>query len=64
MFGMMGVGKSTFSNTLLGREEFVEGEGAESVTDTIQVAKVQKPDGGMLNVFDIPGMGDPDATRV
>ena len=32
MFGMMGVGKSTFANTLLGRKEFIEGEGAESVT--------------------------------
>ena len=38
MFGMMGVGKSTFSNSLLGKDVFEEGEGAESVTDTIQVA--------------------------
>ena len=64
MFGMMGVGKSTVSNTLLARQEFVEGEGAESVTSTIQVASVNKPGGGKLNVFDIPGMGDPDTTRI
>ena len=64
MFGMMGVGKSTFSNTLLGKEQFDEGEGAESVTEVIQVAEVQKPGGGMLNVFDVPGLGSPDETSL
>ena len=64
MFGMMGVGKSTFSNTLLGGEQFKEGEGAETVTEAIQVAQVQKPGGGMLNVFDVPGLGDPDETQL
>ena len=65
MFGMMGVGKSTFSNTLLGQVKFEEGEGADSVTTAIQVESVDKPDGsGKLNVLDMPGMGDPDATRI
>ena len=32
MFGMMGTGKSAFANTLLGRKEFEEGDGTESVT--------------------------------
>ena len=39
MFGMMGVGKSTVANTLLGgKEQFKEGDGAETVTEAVQVA--------------------------
>ena len=45
IFGMMNVGRSTFSNTLLGRQQFVQAE------STIQVASVNKPGGGKLNVF-------------
>ena len=64
MFGMMGAGKSTVANTLLGKVVFEEGDGAESVTDHVQVSSVEKPGGGKLSVFDVPGLGDPDATRV
>ena len=32
MFGMMGDGKSTVANTLLGRQEFVEDDHYDSVT--------------------------------
>ena len=35
MFGMMGAGKSTFANSLLGRQQFLEGDGADTVTSTI-----------------------------
>ena len=38
MFGMMGVGKSTFANCLLGREVFTEGDGADTVTVAVQKA--------------------------
>ena len=40
MFGVMGgaAGMSTFANTLLEREQYEEGDGAESITGNIQVA--------------------------
>ena len=46
MFGMMGTGKSSFANTLLGWKQFTEGDGASSVTTTIEVSSVEKPYGG------------------
>ena len=38
MFGMMGAGKSTFANTLLAKNQFKEGDGADTVTVKVQVA--------------------------
>ena len=64
MFGMMGSGKSTVANTLLDRYEFEEGDGADTVTAAVQVAKVPKIGGGMLNVFDTPGLGDSCSTKI
>ena len=64
MFGMMGAGKSTFANTLLGWYQFKEGDGASSVTETIEKSGVKKPNGAWLNVLDVPGLGDPDVTKV
>ena len=65
MFGMMGAGKSTFSNTLLNKPgHFKEGDDADTVTSSIQVASVNMPGGGKLNVFDVPGLGDPDVEKL
>ena len=63
MFGMMGTGKTTVANTLLGRNEFEEADSADTVTVAVQVAKVPKIGGGMLNVFDTPGLGNSSSTK-
>ena len=34
------------------------------MTSTIQVAQVTKPNGGELNVMDVPGLGDPDVEKL
>ena len=64
VLGMMGAGKSTFSNSLLDKPgHFHEGNDAEMVTTAIQVASVNKPGGGKFNVFDTPGLGDPAISK-
>ena len=65
MFGMMGAGKSTFANTLINSSDhFRVGYDPESVSRSILVAPLNMPNGIKFNVFDVPGLGDPDLKKL
>ena len=65
MFGMMGAGKSTFSNTLINSSNhFQEGYDPSSVSRSILVASLNMPHGIKFNVFDVPGLGDPELKKL
>lgn len=60
--GETGVGKSQFSNMLLGRPEFLTGDSIEAVTQAAKTANgtlLGRNSGVLLSVTDTQGYNDP-----